>query len=77
MLNDYAMLYCSRNVPFMLMKLSNYVQKLILGCSWGARKWSISDGQIRLADGVHELAVVGKSLDSVGCSLSLDSLTET
>ena len=33
--------------------------------------WSISDGQI------DELAVLGKSLDSVGCSLSLDSLTET
>ena len=29
------------------------------------------------ADGSDELAVLGKSLDSVGCSLSLDSLTET
>ena len=25
--NDYAMLHCSRNVPFMLMKLSNYARK--------------------------------------------------
>ena len=50
---------------------------MILGCFCGARKWSISDGQIGLADGIDELAVLGKSLDSLGCSLSLDSLTET
>ena len=43
----------------------------------GACKRSISDGQIGQADGSDELAVLGKSLDSVGCSLSLDSLTET
>ena len=30
--------------------------------------------QTGLADGSDELAVLGQSLDSVGCSLSLDSL---
>ena len=50
---------------------------MILGCFCGARKWSISDGQIGPADGIDELAVLGKSLDSPGCSLSLDLLTET
>ena len=38
------------------------------------RKQSISDEQIGLADGSNELAVLGKSLDSVGFSLSLDQL---
>ena len=38
----------------------------------GACKWSISNGQVGLADGSDELAVLGKSLDSVGCSLLLD-----
>ena len=46
----------------------------MLGCFCGAHTWSISDGEIEPADGIDEL---GKSLDSVGCSLSLDSLTET
>ena len=50
---------------------------LILGCFCSACKWSISDGQIGQVDGIDELAVLVKSLDSVGCSLSLDSLTET
>ena len=40
----------------------------------GVRKRSISDGQIGPANGSNELAVLGKSLDSVGFSLSL---TET
>ena len=43
----------------------------------GACKRSISDGQVGLSDGSDELTVLGKSLDSLGCSLSLDSLTET
>ena len=33
--------------------------------------------RIAPADGIHELAVLVKSLDSFSCSLSLDSLTET
>ena len=33
---------------------------LIFNC--GARKWSISDGRIGLADGSDELAVLGKSV---------------
>ena len=40
----------------------------------GVHKRSINGGQIGLADGSNELAVLGKSLDSVGFSLSL---TET
>ena len=51
--------------------------KMCLNDRAGARKWSISDGQIGLADGSDELAVLGKSLDSVDCSLSRDSMTET
>ena len=35
-----------------------------------------TNDQIGPADGSDELAAVGVSLDSVGCSLSLDSLTE-
>ena len=46
-----------------------------MGLFLHARKWSISDGHIGRADGIDELAVLTKSLDSVG--YSLDSLTET
>ena len=69
------------------MKCAFYVHEIVELCSkmcltdragfCGARKQSISDRQIGLSAGSDELAVLGKSVDSVGCSLSLDSLTET
>ena len=70
------------------MKSAVYAHKIAKLCSkmcltdaglflWYRCKWSISNEQIRPADGIHELPVLGKSLDSAGCSLSLDSLTET
>ena len=98
------MLHCSRNVPFMLMKLSNYAQNVpkcvtdlesveqkvtfygdfladsswLLACMIGlifavhANGRSAMDQLIAVMNWLYWM-----SLDSVGCSLSLDSLTET
>ena len=55
------------------MCLTDHDTGLIFAC-----KRSIGlDRLIGRVDVIDELAVLGMSLDSVGCSLSVDSLTET
>ena len=60
----------------MLKNVPDHDTGLIFACS--TLQLSIRlDRLIGRADGIDELAVLGKSLDSVGCSLSRDSLIET
>ena len=55
------MLHCSRNVPFVLMKLSN----CSIMCLTDTGLIFAVDNQTGPADGSDELAVLGQSLDSV------------
>ena len=58
------------------MCLTDHDTGLIFACSTRKRPIRL-DRLIGRADGIDELAVLGQSLDSVGCSLSVDSLIET
>ena len=76
LLCTYAMPHCSKNVPLMLKNVlnwSSYWADFCRACKQSIRLVRL----IGRADGIDELAVLGKSQDSVGCSLSVDSLTET
>ena len=67
----------------LLKKCATYAQEIVTYMLKNVHFCRACKQSIRLvrligrADGIGELPILGKSLDSVGCSLSVDSLTET